>query len=173
VAATGRPLGSLSAGEERRLGLRSRLRAARLIFYFDTSALVKLVVVEDGSGLAAELWGSAYPAASSIFTYPEARAALAAASRLDRLGADEHRKALADFEGLYADLITVGVDQELAVRAGKYAEDLGLRGYDSVHLATALELGDDEVVVVTWGRDLARATEQVGLGVAGLGGDQA
>ena len=128
------------------------------------------MVLEDGSDLAAELWGSAYPGASSILAYPEGRAALAAARRLDRLGAHEHRKALADFEALYADLATIGVDQELAVRAGRYAEDLGLRGYDSVHLATALELGDDEVVVVTWDRDLARATEEVGLGVAGSGG---
>jgi predicted nucleic acid-binding protein len=133
--------------------------------------LVKLVVVEDGSELAAELWGSAYPAASSVLAYPEGRAALAAARRLDRLGVDEHRIALADFDELYADLATVGVDQELAVRAGEYAEDLWLRGYDSVHLATALELGDDEVVVVTWDRDLARATERVGLSVAGPRGD--
>jgi predicted nucleic acid-binding protein len=128
-------------------------------------------VVEDGSELAAELWNSAHPVASSILAYPEGRAALAAARRVGRLEADEHRKALADFGELYADLATVGVDQELAIRAGKYAEDLGLRGYDSVHLATALELGDDEVVVVTWDRDLARATEEVGLGVAGSGGD--
>jgi uncharacterized protein len=124
------------------------------------------VVVEDGSELAAELWGSAYPAATSILAYPEGRAALAAARRLDRLSADEHRTALVGFEELYADLITIGVDRELAVRAGSHAEDLGLRGYDSVHLATALELGDDECVVVTWDRGLVRATEQVGLGVA-------
>lgn len=128
------------------------------------------MVVEDGSELAAELWGSAYPAASSILAYPEGRAALAAARRLDRLGADEHRKALADFGDLYADLATIGVDRELAAQAGKYAEDLSLRAYDSVHLATAIELGDDEVVVVTWDRDLARATERVGLSVAGCEG---
>lgn len=126
------------------------------------------MIVEDGSELAAELWRSAYPAATSVLAYPEGRAALAAARRQDRLGADEHRKALADFEELYADLATIGVDQELAVRAGEYAEDLGLRGYDAVHLATAHELGDDEVVVVTWDRDLAAATERAGLGVAGL-----
>jgi predicted nucleic acid-binding protein len=129
------------------------------------------VVVEDGSELASELWGSAFPAASSILSYPEGRAALAAARRLDRLGADEHSQALADFEALYGDLATVGIDRELAVRAGEYAEELGLRGYDSVHLATALELGDDEIVIVTWDRDLARATERVGLGVAGCGGN--
>ena len=119
--------------------------------------------------MAAELWVSAYSAASSILAYPEGRAALAAARRLDRLGEVEHREALAAFEGLYAELATVGVDQELAARAGGYAEDLGLRGYDAVHLAAALELGDEEVVLVTWDRDLARAAERVGLGIAGLG----
>lgn len=118
--------------------------------------------------MAAELWGSAYPAASSILAYPEGRAALAAAHRLDCLGEKEHREALAAFEELCADLVLVGVDEEIATRAGGYAENLGLRGYDAVHLATALELGDEEIVLVTWDKDLARAAERVGLGVAGF-----
>lgn len=125
-------------------------------------------MVEDGSEVAAELWGSSYPAASSILAYPEGRGALAAARRLDRLGEEEHQEALAAFEGLYAELVTIGVDQELAARAGAHAEDQGLRGYDAVHLATALALGDEEIVLVSWDRDLARAAEHVGLGVAGL-----
>lgn len=73
------------------------------------------------------------------------------------------------FEELHAELPTVGVDKELAARTGGYAEALGLRGYDAVHLATALELGDEEAVFVTWDRDLVRAAEHVGLGIAGLG----
>jgi uncharacterized protein len=127
-----------------------------------------LIVVEDGSDLASELWDGAYPVASSILSYPEGRAALAAARRQNRLGEVEHTKALAVFEELQEDLITVSVDSSLARLAGRHAEDLGLRGYDAVHLATALELGDEEVVLVTWDRDLARAAEQVGLGQAGL-----
>jgi uncharacterized protein len=119
--------------------------------------------------VAAELWGSAYPAASSILAYPEGRAALAAARRLGRLGKEGHREALAIFDELHTELTTVGVDQPLASRAGEYAESLELRGYDAVHLATASALGDDEVVLVTWDRDLARAAERLGLGVAGLG----
>lgn len=118
--------------------------------------------------MASELWDGAYPVASSILSYPEGRAALAAARRQGRLGEVEHARALVAFEELQEDLITVGVDSGLARRAGEHAEDLGLRGYDSVHLATALELGDEEVVLVTWDRDLARAAEQVGLGQAGL-----
>lgn len=119
--------------------------------------------------MAAELWSSAYPAASSILAYPEGRAALAAARRLDRLGKKAHQDALMAFEELFGELVGIGVDEGLAARAGEYAEDLGLRGYDAVHLATALELGDEEVVLVTWDRDLGRAAERVGLGVAGLG----
>jgi uncharacterized protein len=92
---------------------------------------------------------------------------LSAALRQGRLGKAAHTQALALFEEMQGDLITLGVDQDLARHAGRHAEDLGLRGYDAVHLATALELGDDEVVLVTWDRDLARATEQVGLALAG------
>lgn len=117
--------------------------------------------------MASELWDS-YPAASSILSYSEGRAALAAARRQGRLGKHEYVQALAAFEELQVDLITVGVDWGLAHRAGEHAEDLGLRGYDAVHLTTALELGDEEVVVVTWDRDLTHAAEEVGLGQAGL-----
>lgn len=119
--------------------------------------------------MAAKLWGSAHSAASSILAYSEGRAALAAARRLGRLGKNAHEKALVAFEELYVDLVTIGVDQELARGAGEHAEHLGLRGYDAVHLATALALGDEEVVLITWDRDLAQAAEHVGLGIAGLG----
>lgn len=119
--------------------------------------------------MAAELWGGAHRVASSILAYPEGRAALAAARRLDRVTEEEHRAALVAFEEISAELITVNVDEELARHAGEHAEGLGLRGYDAVHLATALELGDEEVALVTWDRDLAQAAERVGLGVAGLG----
>lgn len=93
---------------------------------------------------------------------------MATARRMGRLGRDAHEKAVKVFEELCADLITIGVDQELARSAGEHAEHLGLRGYDALHLATALELGDEEAVVVTWDRDLARAAGCVGLGIAGL-----
>jgi hypothetical protein len=105
--------------------------------------------------------------AASILAYPEGRAALAAAHRGGRLTKSEHARALADFEDLQPDLILIGVDHDLARRAGKHAEDLGLRGYDAVHLATALAIGDEDVALVSWDMDLRDAAEQVGLGVAG------
>ena len=105
--------------------------------------------------------------ASSILAYPEGRAALAAAHRGGRLGAEEHARALADFEAIWREVVSIGVDQGIAHRAGVLAEDLALRGYDAVHLATALDLGDEDVAVATWDAELRSAAEQVGLGVAG------
>jgi uncharacterized protein len=122
--------------------------------------------VEQDSDVAAELWDSALPAAASILAYPEGRAALAAARRGGRLTKAGHARALAGFEDLGRGLISIGVDDDLSRRAGQLAEDLELRGYDAVHLATALELGDD-VTVVTWDTDLQRAAERTGLAVAG------
>jgi uncharacterized protein len=94
---------------------------------------------------------------------------MAAARRHGRLKAREYTQALSAFEDLQAELVSIGVDSDLARRAGELAEDLGLRGYDAVHLATALELGDEEAVLVTWDRDLAAAAEKTGLGTAGPG----
>jgi predicted nucleic acid-binding protein len=107
--------------------------------------------------------------ASSILSYPEGCAALAAAKRQGRLGEKRHGDAMVAFEEMQEDLVTVGVDPLLAKSAGRLAEDFGLRGYDAVHLATALQLGDEEVVFVTWDQDLARAAGLAGLGLGGGG----
>jgi uncharacterized protein len=136
-------------------------------FYFDTSALIKLVLPERGSELAAELWESAELATSTMLSYPEGRAALAAARRSGRIGEASYRHNLAQFEEIQEELASIGVDEPLARAAGDHAEAYGLRGYDGVHLATALDLGDEEVVVVTWDTDLGRAAAGEGLAVAG------
>ncbi len=59
------------------------------LVYFDSRALVKLVVQEEGSDLAAELWDSCDAALASRLAYPEVRAALAAASRNHDLSDDD------------------------------------------------------------------------------------
>jgi predicted nucleic acid-binding protein len=123
------------------------------------------VVVEDGSDLVAELWAGSLPGASSILSYPEGRAALAAARRARRLSAPGHARAREEFESLHRELLIVGIDAPLAHQAGQLAEEHSLRGYDSVHLASALGL-DGDVVLVTWDGELRRAAVQSGCGLA-------
>lgn len=101
-----------------------------------------------------------------MLVYPEARAALAAARRTKRLTARAHERAVAELTALCAELMIVGVDEALAQRAGQIAEERALRGYDAVHLASALALGPDETILVTWDRELNDAAGGVGLAVA-------
>ena len=60
----------------------------------------------------------------------------------------------------------IGVDWPLARHAGELAEQHDLRGFDAVHLATALAVDAADLVLVTWDRDLARAAVRSGIAVA-------
>jgi predicted nucleic acid-binding protein len=138
-----------------------------LILYYDTSALVKLLIPEEGSELAERLWSGSHPVVSSILAYPEGRSALASAHRSGRLSQAAYKMSLQAFEELHRELVSVGVDEQVAQIAGDHAAELGLRAYDAMHLATALDLGEEEVVFVTWDKSLARAAESAGLATAG------
>lgn len=123
------------------------------------------MVVEDGSELAAELWGASHRAACSVLAYPEGMAALASAHRGGRLDADGLADASGELEALQEEMLLVGVDRQLTRHAGELAQQHLLRGYDAVHLASALALGT-ETTLITWDRDLALAAANVGLGIA-------
>jgi len=51
----------------------------------------------------------------------------------------------------------IGLDAALARAAGELAERHALRGYDAVHLASAIAIEDSDLVMATWDRDLAAA----------------
>ena len=123
------------------------------------------MIVEDGSDLVADLWAMRYRAASSILSYPEGRAALAAARRGGRLSADGHSQAREDFESLQSELLLVGVDGALARQAGELSEEFALGGYDAVHLASALA-ADGATTLISWDQGLRRAAMHSGCAIA-------
>jgi uncharacterized protein len=63
-----------------------------------------------------------------------------------------------------AQLRVIAIDEPLARQAGDLAAQHALRGYDAVHLACALHLQGDDVLLATWDNALnsaARATGQL------------
>jgi predicted nucleic acid-binding protein len=100
-----------------------------------------------------------------MLCYPEGRAALAGAHRGRRLSATGYGRAREEFESLQSELVLVGIDGPLARWAGELAEEHKLRGYDAVHLASALALGAD-TTLVTWDEDLKHAAARGGCAVA-------
>lgn len=139
-----------------------------MIAYFDTSAVVPLLVAEPGSGRAAQLWDGADRVVSVRLVYPEGRAALGQAHRLGRLTARQLRAAVHELGARCEELDIVEIDGTLAVRAGELAEAHGLRGYGAVHLAAAHRINDPEVVVVAGDRPLLAAAADEGLMTASI-----
>lgn len=111
-----------------------------MIVYVDTSALVKLHVSELGSARVRVLGDEASVLMTSLVTYAEARAAFARIHRLGGLTLNALREVVAQFDHDWASRWQiVGIDDPLVRRAGALAEHHGLRGYDAIQLATALE----------------------------------
>jgi predicted nucleic acid-binding protein len=129
--------------------------------------LIKLVIAEQGSELVHELWSGVYRGASSVLAYAEGRAALASARCSNRLTKRIYTEAVENFDQAYEDVVAIGVDEQLTRAAGALASEFALRGYDAVHLATALSLAEHEVALVSWDRDLCGAAVEAGLTVLG------
>jgi uncharacterized protein len=140
-----------------------------VIAYFDTSAVVPLLVVESGSARAATLWDGADRVVSARLVYPEGRAALAQAHRLGRLTSRQLRAAVNEFESRYEEFDLVEVDDPLARHAGQLAEAHGLRGYDAVHLAAAHRVRDPDLVVVAGDQALLVAATANEMSIAAVG----
>jgi predicted nucleic acid-binding protein len=137
-----------------------------LTVYFDTSALLKLVIEEEGSDIAAALWDGADAPVSSRLAYAEGRAALAAARRMGRLTLRAHQVAKRLFEAVWRELRLVELSQDVVHAGGDLAEQLALRGYDAVHLASAVAASDADFIVATWDRDVGSAALALGIAVA-------
>ncbi|HEX3711296.1 MAG TPA: type II toxin-antitoxin system VapC family toxin [Trebonia sp.] len=136
------------------------------LVYFDSSALVKLVLEEPGTALASELWDACDAALSSRLAFPEVRAALAASARNHQLGADELLNAERAWEEFWAATRKVELTAEVEQRAGQLARSHALRGADAVHLASALAVEDDDLVVAVWDRRLRGGALASGLQIA-------
>jgi predicted nucleic acid-binding protein len=134
------------------------------VVYFDSSALVKLLVEEDDSSLADELWDRCDVPVTCRLAYPEVRAALAAAARAARIDARGLTAALLDWDDFWRRVRAVELTSVVAREAGRLAVDHPLSGADAVHLASALQLTDD-VIVATWDHRLHAAAVASGLAV--------
>jgi uncharacterized protein len=112
-----------------------------MILFCDTSALVKLYIVEVGSDELKLQVQQAEAVAVCRIAWAEAYAALSRRAREvpeDAFIIEQAKSALAADWPHY---VVLEVDQPLVERAGDYADTFALRGYDSVQLAAAFETG--------------------------------
>lgn len=136
------------------------------LVYFDSSALVKLVIEEDGSDVAARLWDGCDAALSSRLAYPEVCAALASARRNHDLDVDDLDVALRSWEELWSAVRPVELTATVERHAGELSGRHQLRGADAVHLASVMAVSSPDIVVAVWDRRLHIGAGAEGLAVA-------
>ncbi len=137
-----------------------------MILYLDTSALVKRYVAEPGSAEVAQVIETAQASGTSIITRAEMAAALGQAVRMHVLNHDAAALALQTFHEDWPGLVHVQVTEHVVARASRLAWDMGLRGYDAVHLAAALlwqEGMGEGIAFATFDQRLWTAAGQSGL----------
>jgi uncharacterized protein len=137
-----------------------------VIAYFDTSAIIPLIIDEPSSMICTRVWNEADRSISTRHLYPEARAALAKARRMERITSRQLAAAVDELELIITEIDHIEITAELAHTAGELAQTHGLRGYDAVHLAAVLAAAHTEVVLATGSTDLATTARSVGISVA-------
>lgn len=125
------------------------------VAYLDTSAFVKLVIVEPESASLRRFLARWPERTSSTLLRTEAIRALR------RSGHDAH---LGAARRLFRAMQLVRADEPLLDRAGEI-DPRGLRSLDAVHLVTALALGSELGVVITYDQRLGDAAVRRGLAV--------
>lgn len=111
-----------------------------MILYLDTSALVKLYVREAGSVAVRRETNAAEAVATSAVAFAEARAAFARLARERPASRKLHRQRVSQFDRDWGHYLIVELTPAVTRSSGEIAELHALRGFDAIHLASALWL---------------------------------
>jgi len=137
-----------------------------MILYLDSSALVKKYITEVGSAVVNQAIGDAELVGLSTIERAEVAAAFAKAVRMGSVTLEEGLAALQLFRSEWSSMMHIQVTETVVARADSLAWEQHLRGYDAVHLASAIhwqEILGRPVTMAVFDRKLWAAAEQLGL----------
>jgi predicted nucleic acid-binding protein len=154
------------------------VRPAPFALYLDTSALVKLFAVEDGSAAVRALIGGRTPAALlfvSRLGHTEAAITLARMVHFGRIPATDLPEHLGTLDAYWEESIQeVDLSEEVLRDARQLAQRFPLRTYDAIHLASAKEarrmlrgVFEGELRFLAFDSGLLKAARSLGLALAG------
>lgn len=134
-----------------------------MLGYFDTSAIVPLLVAESTTTACQRFWQDCDDVVTNVIAYAEASAALAMAERMERLGRGGYVRSLAALDALWQELDLIPVDDALVHHAAGLARSQALRGYDAVHCASADLLRDAQLVAASGDQRLLEVWRNLGV----------
>lgn len=134
-----------------------------MIGYLDTSAVVPLIIEESGTPACRRFRDAADAVVSCRLLYVETAAALAQASRMNRISRSQHTRGLSRLDDLWTEIEIIEIAQTLVEAAADSAHRLALCGYDAVHCASAQQLIAPDLVAAGGDRTLLDAWHALGM----------
>jgi len=137
-----------------------------MILYLETSNLIKLYVEEEGTAEVKDQVNRADIVVTSIISYVEARAALSRKYKDGGIDKKGYKLIKREFESDWDKYFILHVNSDIIKAAGDFTEKHGLRGYDALHLASALSLKERSTTSVFFSsadKKLAEAAERESL----------
>lgn len=134
--------------------------------YLDASSLLKLYLAEEHSSSVRDLVATSSSVTSSLVAYAECRAGLGRAYALRRIEEPDLDRFVAAFESDWSAYTPIPVTEPLVRLAGELAEQYVLRGFDAIHLASAVTLQrelDEPITFSAFDERLSRSALAEGL----------
>lgn len=136
--------------------------------YLDTSALIKVFILETGYEAVNDWLKAATLTSTCQITRAEIAAACARSARVGKISRQGAWQALREFRAEWSLSAHIKITDSLVSRADELAWQLGLGGYDAIHLAAALTWQDHlraPITLATFDSELWKAAQVSGLQV--------
>ena len=137
-----------------------------MILYLDTSALIKKYFSETGSDEVISKWQEATGIVTSSVAYAEALASIYRKQRGAKLGKNRLGNILDAFRRDWNSFIRVEVTDDLNEWIDRIVSRYQLRGFDAIHLSSALIVHDtlpEKFLFSCYDKRLLRAAQMAGL----------
>ena len=134
--------------------------------YLDTSALVKLYIEEDGSDIVNDRTDKATIVSTSRIAYVEALSAFVRCKNEKVLSKKNYDKCIACFKFDWEMYFVIEASEKVIKIAGGLIENHSIRGFDSIHLASAMILKKEinqSIDFMCWDDRLLEAAKKEGF----------
>ena len=134
--------------------------------YLDTSALVKLYIDEDGSDIVNDSTDRATIVSTSRIAYAEALSAFVRCKDEKVLSKKNYDKCITCFKFNWEMYFVIEASEKVIKIAGDLIEKHSIRGFDSIHLASAMVLRKEinqSTDFICWDNRLLEAAKKEGF----------
>ena len=134
--------------------------------YLDTSALVKLYIDEDGSDIVNDHTDRATIVSTSRIAYAEVLSAFIRCKDEKVLSKNNYDKCITCFKFDWEMYFVIEVSEKIVEIAGNLIESHSIRGFDSIHLASAMVLRKEinqSIDFMCWDNRLLEAAKKEGF----------